>query len=176
MTEPLTPELVHLGNVLERVAAQDLAAAAPARAAGDRIARRRPSGRRRRRIVMVGIAAAILIPTVAVAADRLIGSDQVAASMPAGTLSLAGTAPTCTVVKKNVEFHCLLARAPAPEVSDWKGTVEPTVDASSHVNGGCRSLVSAGTEWECYIGQAAIDQQIIGKDLLGQVSNGPGVG
>jgi hypothetical protein len=96
--------------------------------------------------------------------------------MPAGTLSLAGTEPTCTVVEKNVEFHCLLARAPAPEVSDWKGTVEPTVDKTSHVNGGCRSLVSDGTEWECYVGQAAVDQQIIGKGLLGETSSGPGVG
>jgi hypothetical protein len=175
MTEPLTPDLVRIGDVLEHAAAADLAATAPARVATGVDARRRPS-RRRRRIVLAGIAAAILIPTVAVAANQLIGGDQVAASMPAGTLSLAGTEPTCTVVRKNVEFHCLLARPPAPEVSDWKGTVEPTVDASSHVNGGCRSLVSDGTEWQCYIGQEAVDQQIIGQDLLGQVSSGPGVG
>jgi hypothetical protein len=175
MTESLSPDLVHLGDALEAAAERDLAAVAPAPAAVDRAAGRRPS-RRRRRIVMIGIAAAILIPAVAVAADHLIGSDEVAASMPAGPLSLAGTEPTCTVVKKNVEFHCLLARPPAPEVTDWKGTVEPTVDASSHVNGGCRSLVSDGTEWECYIGQAAVDQQIIGQDFLGEASSGPGVG
>ena len=126
--------------------------------------------------MLIGIAAAILIPTVAVAADQLIGNDEVAASMPAGTLALAGTEPTCTVVKKNVEFHCVLARPPAPEVEDWKGTVEPTVDATSHVNGGCRSLVSEGTEWQCYLGQAAVDQQIIGQDFLGAESSGPGVG
>ena len=47
----------------------------------------------------------------------------------------------------------MLERAPAPEVSDWKGTVEPTVDATKHVNGGCRSLRSDGREWECYLGQ-----------------------
>ena len=60
--------------------------------------------------------------------------------------------------------------------SDWKGTVEPTVDATSHVNGGCRSLTSAGTEWECYLGQAAVDQQIIGQRFLGQFSPGPACG
>ena len=174
MTEPLSPDLVHLGDALQAAAERDLATAAPAPAA-DRTARRRPS-RRRRRVVMVGIAAAIGIPAVAVAADQLIGSDEVAASMPAGTLSLAGTEPTCTVVKKNVEFHCLLAKAPAPEVTDWKGTVEPTVDKSSHVNGGCRSLVSDGTEWECYIGRAAVDQEIISDGFLGEAVSGPGQG
>ncbi len=185
MTEHLSPDLMQLGDALQRAAADDLAAAdraapavdlAAALPPVDLAAARPPVRRRRRRIVLIGIAVAIGIPAVAVAADRLIGNDEVAASMPAGTLSLAGTEPTCTVVKKNVEFHCLLGRAPAPEVSDWKGTVEATVDASSHVNGGCRSIVSDGTEWECYIGQAAVDQQIIGPDFLGEESSGPGVG
>ena len=103
-------------------------------------------------------------------------SEDVAASLPAGTLALAGTNPTCTVVRENVEYHCVLEKAPAPEVEDWKGTVEPSVDATSHVNGGCRSLNSAGTEWSCYIGQEAVDQQIIGPALLGEFSSGPGVG
>ncbi|HEV7639340.1 MAG TPA: hypothetical protein VGO39_00555 [Gaiellaceae bacterium] len=159
MTE-LSPRLAQLGNALEAATAADLAGA------------RRP----RRRLALIAVAAAILIPGAAIAADRLISSPEVAASMPAGTLSLAGTEPTCTTVKDGVEFHCVLANAPAPEVSDWRGTVEPTVDATKHVNGGCRSLTSKGTEWECYIGQAAVDRQIIGQSLLGQVSSGPGVG
>ena len=100
--------------------------------------------------------------------------------MPAGTLALAGTEPTCTVVTKDVEFHCVLAKAPAAEVTDaptrWKGTVEPSVDASKHVNGGCRSLASDGREWQCYIGQAAVDQKIIGQDFLGEFAPAPGVG
>jgi hypothetical protein len=96
--------------------------------------------------------------------------------MPAGTLALAGTEPTCTVVRDGVEFHCTLAKAPAPEVSNWQGTVEPTVDATKHVNGGCRSLNSAGTEWECYLGRAAVDQQIIGASFLGDYAPSPGVG
>ena len=57
-----------------------------------------------------------------------------------------------------------------------KGTVEPSVDASKHVNGGCRSLEQDGREWECYIGQAAVDQQIIGQSLLGEFAPTPGVG
>ncbi|MCW2964888.1 MAG: hypothetical protein JWO17_2140 [Actinomycetia bacterium] len=159
MTE-LSPRLTQLGNALEAAAVADLAGA------------RRP----RRRLALIAISAAILIPGVAYAAEQFISNPEVAASMPAGTLSLAGTEPTCTTVKADVEFHCVLAKAPAPEVSDWKGTVEPTVNATKHVNGGCRSLTSKGTEWECYIGQAAVDQQIVGQSLLGQVSHGPGVG
>jgi hypothetical protein len=56
------------------------------------------------------------------------------------------------------------------------GTVEPTVDATKHVNGGCRSLASDGREWECYIGDEAVKRQIIGAGLLGEYAPTPGVG
>ena len=175
MTAPFEPDLVRLGDALQEVAARDLADAIPAGSGlHPEPARSRP---RRRRVFLGGLlAAVILIPAAAVAADRLISTDDVAASMPAGTLSLAGTEPACTVVRKNVEFHCVLQRAPAPEVSDWKGTVEPTVDRSKHVNGGCRSLVSDGTVWQCYLGQAAVRQQIVSAGFLGAESQGPGSG
>jgi hypothetical protein len=65
---------------------------------------------------------------------------------------------------------------PAPADTDWTGTVEPTVDATGHVNGGCRAENSAGTDWDCYIGEAAVTQKIIGQHFLGQYSAGPGVG
>ncbi len=79
-------------------------------------------------------------------------------------------------MKQDVEYHCVLARPPAPEISDWKGAVESTVDASKHVNGGCRSLNSEGTEWRCYIGEEAVRQQIIGPGFLGDYAPSPGVG
>ncbi len=65
---------------------------------------------------------------------------------------------------------------PAATVTDWSGTVEPTVDATKHVNGGCRAQNASGTEWECYIGQAAVQQGIIGQSFLGQYAPAPGVG
>jgi hypothetical protein len=37
-------------------------------------------------------------------------------------------------------------------------------------------LRSDGREWECYIGQAAVDQRIIGRDFLGEYAPSPGVG
>jgi hypothetical protein len=162
----ISSSLVRLGDALEGAAGADL----------DAQAVRRRRLRISPRVAVVVAALAIVVPGVAIAATQLIGNDEVARSLPAGTLSLAGTEPSCTVVRQNVEYHCVLARAPRPEVSDWKGTVEPTVDASKHVNGGCRSLASDGREWECYIGQAAVDQQIIGSGFLGEYAPSPGVG
>jgi hypothetical protein len=163
----LPPKLDALGAELERGAARELASSAvPAR----------PRRRLSRRLALGIAVVAIGVPGVAIAANVLTSSSDVAASMPAGTLALAGTDPTCTIVTEGVEFHCTLAKAPAAEVSDWKGTVEPTVDASKHVNGGCRSLASDGRTWECYLGQAAVTQQIIGPAMLGVFSPTPGVG
>ncbi len=159
----LEPRLAELGDALEAAASRDLRPA--------------PRRRRPRRRLLAAVAVAVLaVPAVAVAADRYLTTDDVAASLPAGTLSLAGTHPTCTVVTAGVEYHCTLASAPAPEVSNWKGTVEPTVNAAKRVNGGCRSLASDGREWECYIGQAAVDQAIIGKGFLGEYAPSPGQG
>ncbi len=167
MTE--VPNTLHrLGDALESASEADLStrpAASPAR-------RRRVSAR----VAITVAVLAVLVPGVALAASQLIGTDQVEQSLPAGTLALAGTNPTCTVVEQDVEYLCTLERAPAPEVSDWKGTVEPTVDATKHVNGGCRSLTSDGRTWRCYIGQAAVDQQIIGPGFLGEYAPSPGVG
>jgi hypothetical protein len=160
----LTPQLDRLGDALERAAERDVAGA------------RTQRQRRSRRLALAAVAVAVAIPGLAFAADRLIGGPEVARSLPAGTRALAGTNPSCTAVVQDVEYHCVLERPPAPEVADWKGTVEPTVDATKHVNGGCRSLTSDGLEWQCYIGRAAVDQQIVGAGFLGEYAPSPGVG
>ena len=165
------PTLHRLGDALEDAARADLGAEPSTEpSAGPR--RRRISTR----LAVVAAALVIVVPGVALAANRLIGEEDVADSLPAGTLALAGTNPSCTVVVQDVEYLCTLEHAPAPEVSDWKGTVEPTVDATKHVNGGCRSLTSDGRRWRCYIGEAAVEQQIIGPDFLGEYAPSPGVG
>ena len=153
----LANTLHRLGDALESAAQADLSS------------RPAPGPRRRfsTRLAIAVAVLAVLVPSVALAASQLIGTDDVAESLPAGTLALAGTNPTCEVVVQDVEYLCTLEHAPAPEVSDWKGTVEPTVDATKHVNGGCRALTSDGREWRCYIGQAAVEQQIIGEGFLG---------
>jgi hypothetical protein len=151
--------LIDLGDALERAARADL----------------RPHRRRRR--IAAGAALAVLVPAAAVGASELLSTEeQVARSIPAGTLSLAGTEPACTVVHEGVEFHCTLSAPPAPEVDDWRGTVEPTVGPDKRVNGGCRSLRSDGMEWQCYLGQAAVEQRIISAQFLGDRVTAPGRG
>ena len=169
--------LAQLGEALDRAARADLARQYGRHERRVRRPRRLP---RTRRLVVAIAATAVLVPAAAVAATQLLSTGQVAASLPQGTLALMGTDPTCTTVTANVEYHCVLAQAPTenggPAAGDWNATVEPTVDASKHVNGGCRSQNGAGTEWECYIGQAAVTQKIIGAKFLGQYSPTPGVG
>jgi hypothetical protein len=171
MTE-LSPELRRLGTALEQAATDDLDA---------RAAARRPA-RRRRRLVLA-VAAAIVLPSAAFAADQLLTTtDEVASSMPAGAVIFQGRHPTCSVVTENVEYHCVLDRAPQAESTDqqgnpiYKGVVEPTVDASHKVNGGCRGLTTDGLQWQCYIGQKAVDELIVSQGFLGQTVSGPGRG
>jgi hypothetical protein len=157
----MSTRLDAIGDQLERAARADLAHS-----------RRR---RFRRRAAACAAAVVVIVPGAAVARSLLTTSD-VAASMPAGTKFLVGSTPRCTVVREGVEYHCTVDHPVNTEVSDLTGTVEPTVDKTRTVNGGCRSRDSKGLEWECYVGQAAVDQQIIGPDFLGQKSSGPGVG
>jgi hypothetical protein len=157
----MTARLTALGDALERAAAADLATA-----------RRR---RLRRRAAAGAVTLAIAVPGAALAASLLSTSD-VERSMPAGTRFLVGTRPHCTVVRDGVEYHCTVSGAFEPEVADLKGTVEPTVDATKHVNGGCRSLSADGMHWRCYIGREAVRQQIIGPGLLGEFAPTPGRG
>src|SRR5204862_535805 len=82
------------GVALERAAAHDLAA------------QRRPARKRRR--LLLAVAAAIALPGAALAAEQLLNTDDVANSMPAGAGIFGGRHPTCTVVKTNVEYHCVL--------------------------------------------------------------------
>ena len=132
---------------------------------------------RRRKIVAVAVGLAIAVPGLAYAATALIGAEEVAAGLPGGTRMLQGTEPKCTVVHQDVEYHCVLSKLPTePEVADLKGTVEPTVDGTKHVNGGCRSLMSDGRAWQCYIGRAAVAQKIVSADFLGEYMPTPGVG
>ena len=165
----LSPSLQQLGDALHLATALDL-----------RRAQVQPARPRRRRMVVALAVAVVAIPGVAVAANALLSPSQVAQSIPQGTLALLNTHPTCTTVMQGVEYNCTLHAVPSdqggPMPGQWLGTVEPTVDATKHVNGGCRSTNAAGTQWHCYIGQAAVRQRIIGASFLGQYAPSPGVG
>jgi len=96
--------------------------------------------------------------------------------MPADAAIFAGREATCIVVVPNVEYHCVLDRPPVQEVADFTGVDEPTVDATKHVNGGCNGSTADGLVWECYLGEEAVRQQIIGPDFLGAYAPDPGHG
>jgi hypothetical protein len=170
--------LDELGDALRSATTAHLAQAGAPSAAPSRAATARTGSRRRRAIVAAVVVAVIGVPGVAIAANALISNDDVAQSIPAGTLALMGTEPTCTTVDEGVEFDCTLAHAPRGELAPgaWRDTVEPTVGADKRVNGGCRSLNGAGTHWRCYIGREAVAQRIVGEGFLGQPVSGPGVG
>ena len=156
----MTGRLVLIGDDLERAARKDL----------------RRHTRRRRRVIGGAAALAILLPGGALAAN-LLSTEDVARSMPAGTKFLVGTTPKCEVVEEGVEYRCTIAGHFESEIDgSLKGTVEPTVDASKHVNGGCRSETADGRQWRCYIGEEAVRQQIVGPDFLGEYAPSPGVG
>jgi hypothetical protein len=160
----LSGELHRLGDALEAAARDELA---------------RPRWSRllhSRRFVVVLAVVAVGLPAAAVGAARLTGGHEVAQSMPAGAAIFAGTHASCTVVVADVEYHCVLDRAPFPEVDDFKGVVEATVDGSKHVNGGCRGLTSNGLVWQCYLGQEAVRQKIVSADFLGAYAPEPGHG
>lgn len=168
MSTEVRSRLAALGDDLERAISVQLSGE-PATA--------RPARRRRSRRAVLAVAVlALAIPGAAIGADVLLSGSDVAQSLPAGTKALIGTDPTCTVVTADVEYHCTLASSPAGSDGIGIGTVEPTVDATKHVNGGCRALDAAATSWECYIGQAAVTQKIIGEGFLGQYAPTPGVG
>jgi hypothetical protein len=97
---------------------------------------------------------------------------QVALGMPTGAAIFARTDPTCVLNAGAASFRCTLARAPAPEVSNFLEVKEPLA-IGGRVAGGCLGLDRAGMNWECYIGQDAVDRAIIGKDLLGQAAPYP---
>jgi hypothetical protein len=156
----MTARLSAIGDDLERAARADL----------------RSRRVRRRRIIGGAAALAVLLPGGALAAG-LLTTEDVARSMPAGTKFLVGTTPACSVVRDGIEYTCTIEGKFKSEIDgSLQGTVEPTVDATKHVNGGCRSESADGRKWRCYIGQEAVRQQIVGPDLLGAYAPSPGVG
>ena len=186
------PRFSLLGDALRDAAAADLARADDpgadrARSGARRSPRRPPTRARlgtRARVAIALLAVALAVPAAAIATGVLSSDQEVADSIPQGTYAFTGTDPTCTTLREGVEYECVLGRAPNGEVppgsgrfvvepGDWNGVVEGTVDATKHVNGGCRSQNAEGTTWLCYVGQESVRQRILGQSLLGQYAPSP---
>jgi hypothetical protein len=100
---------------------------------------------------------------------------HVAAGMLAGAAVFGQSDPSCALEADGKTYRCALARAPAPEVSNFLGTTEALVIAG-RVTGGCIGLDRDGMSWNCFLGQEAVDRHVIGKDFLGQPAPAPGRG
>lgn len=172
------PRLSQLGDALRAAVAADIAGAEEVRAArmpsGEAKSRRRPRSKHRigARTAVALVAAALAVPAAAIATGAFSSEQEVADSIPAGTFSFAGTEPTCTTVREGLEYDCSLDRSPNGEVppgsgrfviepGKWRGAVEPTVDDTKRVNGGCRSQNAEGTHWLCYLGEESVRHGIL---------------
>jgi hypothetical protein len=155
------PSLDSLGDDLSLATARDV--------------RRRSTGRARK--VGIGVVALLVIGAGTVVAAGLLSPKQVAAGMPGGAVIFSGTHPKC-VANADGSFACSLATAPdgtdAAAIGDYTGTKEVLV-VGGKVAGGCIGLDAAGMTWTCYVGQDAVDQEIISQDFLGEPA-GPGQG
>jgi hypothetical protein len=139
-------------------------------------------GRRRpvRRIALA-IAGLVVLGAGTAAAAGLFSPRQVAEGMPAGTAIFGQTDPTCVLNEDGSSYRCTLSKPPADEVTDANGNpayigTKEVVAIDGVVAGGCIGLDAAGMTWDCYVGQAAVDHEIIGQDFLGQPVLGPGHG
>jgi len=154
-----TPDLERLGDDLTAATERDL---------------RRGRGRTVRRAGLALVAIA-LIGTGTAAAAGLLTPKQVAGGMPAGAAIFSDTHPTCVLDADGAVYHCTLSTAPAPESDDFTG-VKEVLAVDDKVAGGCIGQDVAGMTWDCYLGQDAVDQEIISQDFLGEPVFGPGVG
>lgn len=136
--------------------------------------------RRRRSRLAVAVAAGVIVvggAGVAAALTVLQSPDDVARSLPAGAIMFADTTPACTATADDAVFECTLTNPPTQEVLDhYAGTIQPIVDASHSVAGGCRAVGDDGLTWTCYVGQRAVAEGLIAQDFLGAYAPGPGRG
>jgi hypothetical protein len=167
---PLTTGSTTMGQINESIDLRRLGDALSASTARDV---RRGRGRSVRRAALALMVIAI-IGTGTAAAATLLTPKQVATAMPAGAVIFDQTDPTCAVDPGGKVFHCTLGSAPAPDVSDYTGSKQILV-AGGKVAGGCIGQDVAGMHWDCYVGQDAVDMEIITHDFLGEPA-GPGVG
>jgi len=132
--------------------------------------------KRSRRIAVIGAVAVLGIGGAAAAAVSTMSSDEVSQGLPGGSMIFQGTNPTCPSAD-NIVFQCTLASAPTEEVEDdYTNSAQLFVDSDLNIAGGCRGQSADGLHWTCYLGQRAVDEQILAADLLGQHEPAPGRG
>jgi hypothetical protein len=161
---------------------------------------KRQYGTRRRRRLMVAIAvlASLVVGGAAVAAGVFKSAAEEERGILDGHVLFSGSKPTC-VPRSATVFRCTLEKPPTgmafyevdpgaanpkkPAPNEMKrvwdkflGVKVETVNADKRIDGGCVSISADGRTWDCYLGQAAVEHEIIGPDLLGQYLPEPAAG
>jgi hypothetical protein len=139
------------------------------------------ASRVRRRTVALVAAALALVATGAAVGGLVVAKSE--AEEEQGLLDghsvFAGTNPVCTTVAEG-HFRCVLDRPPTGEgmtiVGSYEGSKFQTVDAEKRIDGGCVGASADGTVWNCYLGQLAVEHDILDASLLGQVQTSPAHG
>jgi hypothetical protein len=85
--------------------------------------------------------------------------------LPAGAV-LQGVTPSCTTLD-SIEYDCTIAAYPDIVGVDMTGYATIIVDDTSHVSGGCRATSPDALRWTCYVGQRAVDEEIVGAEFFG---------
>jgi hypothetical protein len=163
----LTDDLERLGDALQRATRRDSFRHVPTRT-------------RRHVFVAVAIAVGLLVlGSIAIAATIWPTPTSTAEShgLLASDAVFAGTHPHCDQVA-SAQFRCLLDAVPTGLVvsGPYTGTRVATVDAQSHVNGGCVATSADGRIWDCYIGQPAVERGIVDQSYLGTTRTQAGHG
>jgi hypothetical protein len=164
----MNTELEVLGDAIHAATARELAGSA----AG--------TWRSLRPLAVLALVAALALPAAGYAAGVWqpghATPKQEQRSLPRGEALFAGTHPQCEATGAD-SYQCLLATAPTAEyAASWLGAKEASVDARGRINGGCVGKNSAGTEWDCYLGQAAVDHGVIDAGVLGSQRDNPAHG
>ena len=149
--------------------------------------RRRPSTslwRRRRPALVVALLLAVLSGGVALAAAVLKSPAEAEQGILDGHLLFAGAQPQCEALTAT-SFRCTLEEPPtgmtfhregAQVFDEFLGMKIETVDSTRHVDGGCVSVSADGRSWNCFLGQGAIDHDIIDAGFLGTYLPEPATG
>jgi hypothetical protein len=154
--------------------------------------------RRRRLLVAIAVLAAFVAGGAAVGAGVFKSDAEEEQGILDGHVLFSGSKPTCES-RGATAFRCTLEKPPTgmafyevdPSASNPKkpapnemkrvwdkflGVKVETVNADKRIDGGCVSISADGRTWDCYLGQSAVEHDIIGPNLLGQYLPQPAAG
>jgi hypothetical protein len=163
-----------------------------------RIERSKVAGTRWRAPILIGAAASVVLLAglvasrrdmaelrTPVAAQSEVGptpvTPQTASPLPVlvelpDGATFMGLSPLCTTAIEGI-YDCTIDEFPVgARTGDVTGYVNIIVDNTSHVSGGCRASNANGTRLTCYVGQLAVDHDIVSAGFLGDWVAGPAQG